>query len=357
MSPQTQSASHKKKCGVKPSPSAIKATENKTPNGGKNAANMSPDNNKSVVELQRFINLARKQSVGAKSVEKSPANNTKPVVTTPKNQNKPSHTKPQSNKSSSSISEEELDRIFPGAKKERESPEASIGRLLYDTFDQVSKASGAKGLEASRWASPSASTQSSRPVIEKSESPNYQNNKSRTPSRRNNKMNSSNNTSASSSPSPRGRTGHPASRRTTKTSGHTVAPIINTPETIVAVKESARVGKILFDAFNDLGKTSTRAGLEASRWAVISDDKAQKNNAHVNKAPIVTTNKPIPTNNAWSQNVNIDNTSAFLAALKARSAPVSKQADTSLVENKKDVASKSPIREHNSKLLTICVML
>lgn len=349
---QHQNTPPKKKSGAKAvsadSRGASKSPENKNPNIVKTAANLPKNNdNKPAVGCKKRVCPAKEQQGGTKMVAKAPVDN-KSVTKHDNHHNKPKDTKPQSNKTSPSMSEDELDRVFPSFKKDRESAAASFGRLLYDTFDEVSKASGSKGLEASRWASPS--TESSPSASGKREPVNNKHQKDRSP-RRNIKKNTSNNTSTTSSPSPRGRTGHPASNKRAMTPPHTVAPIINTPATLAAEREAARVGKILFDAFNDLGKTGTRAGLEASRWATV-DDTSRKNNESVKKTPAVKEKKQTPPKNVMPQTVvNVDNTSDFLAALRARTAPVSKKPDAPLVKDTtQDIVKHSP--KHDGKLVT-----
>ncbi|EEP75901.1 conserved hypothetical protein [Uncinocarpus reesii 1704] len=326
-SPQ-QKASSPKRAGSKPAQASRQASPAVKTSLNTQLAASPPQNKggKSATGSKKASSPARKIQGGVPNAEKGnftsgsqQAPIADKIVTSPKK--KPTSPKPSNHKTSSSISEEELDRVFPSAKKDRESEAANVGRALYEAFDQIGKSSGAKGLEASRWAV--SSTESSHSSGEEKETENKQP-KKRRPSRKNKKKTSSANTSVTNTSTmnspPRPETKRPMA------SAISVAPIIDTTDTIAAKKNAAHVAQVLFDAFDGLGQTSARVGLEASRWAIPADTKAppKGENKAVHKTPNVNASTQ-PTKRVLGPKVmGIDNTSAFMAALQARNNQVSK---------------------------------
>ncbi|EFW15556.1 hypothetical protein D8B26_002341 [Coccidioides posadasii str. Silveira] len=359
-SPQRQRASPKKK-KKKTARSPLQAIETEPTKGIE--AVVGPKKSVGPASRKHGEASQAKRAKGAASPGRAPGGQ---VPTT-----SPASATPQSSKSSSSLTEEELDKIYPGAKKDRESEASKVGRILFEAFDEVGKTGGSRGLEASRWA-PGASEPSSPSADEKDRTKNRQRKKSRSRGRSKKKVFSKSSPPSNDTPS-HANSKLPAKNAKIMAPAHTVAPILDTPESKATEKDAAHVAQVLFDAFDELSKDSPRPGLEASRWAIIPTGKTpvRKESKPVNKTPAIskdeqTVKKVVSTNVA-----NLNNTSAFMAAVRGRSTQAAKGASEFVgnmvsaskpeapleiqlqksPEHKSDVASQSPTSV-NKTLLT-----
>ncbi|EER24153.1 hypothetical protein CPC735_055230 [Coccidioides posadasii C735 delta SOWgp] len=322
-SPQRQRASPKKK-KKKTARSPLQAIETEPTKGIE--AVVGPKKSVGPASRKHGEASQAKRAKGAASPGRAPGGQ---VPTT-----SPASATPQSSKSSSSLTEEELDKIYPGAKKDRESEASKVGRILFEAFDEVGKTGGSRGLEASRWA-PGASEPSSPSADEKDRTKNRQRKKSRSRGRSKKKVFSKSSPPSNDTPS-HANSKLPAKNAKIMAPAHTVAPILDTPESKATEKDAAHVAQVLFDAFDELSKDSPRPGLEASRWAIIPTGKTpvRKESKPVNKTPAIskdeqTVKKVVSTNVA-----NLNNTSAFMAAVRGRSTQAAKGASESVGNSK-----------------------
>ncbi|KAI1938540.1 hypothetical protein LOZ66_003343 [Ophidiomyces ophidiicola] len=126
-----------------------------------------------------------------------------------------------------------------------------------------------------------------------------------------------------------------------------VKPIIDTAETREAEKQAAHVGQVLFDAFNSLSETSTRQGLEASRWAVPA--ATERRVTPVNKISAPKTKQQTYRTASSQAVMNVDDTSGFMAVLRARSTQTLKKPEVGATMNNPPGSNKSIKAGHYQK--------
>ncbi|WEW57794.1 hypothetical protein PRK78_003261 [Emydomyces testavorans] len=290
--------------------------------------------NKPDIRSKKYVQpaLAKQRETHAKNGKATsghkPASHAHKTITSPNLQSpKQAHAKPQKNKTSPDLTEEELDKIFRSDRKDKEATAANSCHIQFEIFDQVGKASVSKGLEASCWAVPSTESSGSA-------SDEKRHRKGRS-SHRNKKKGLPNKTSPTNN-SPH-RSNNKANNTQPMASRKEIAPIIDTVESKAAEEQAVHVGKILFDAFDELGKSSTRPGLEASRWAIPAETTPlRKENERVNKVTSLKESQQTPRNIVPRGAMNVDNTSAFMAALRARSTQVLKGRDILIAQETQD---------------------